>query len=162
MKTQMHRWSVHTIAVIVLLLLPSSVLAEPNRPFQGSQEDAITNNITVDMNDFELRVQASGNGSNVYGYAPLVAFVTYQGAGVAGLTSEMFSISTTPQVVPAGASALLLDSERFNDWGDGRYSLGLKPANDEWATGTYHMVLAVDARPQFKAGGMTIVVIQNE
>lgn len=161
MKSRMNGWMVGVITV--LLLFPCGILAEPGEAVQVGERSVTANQVGAVPNDFELLVRAAGNAPNVYGYSSLVTFVTYMGAGVTGLTSEMFHISTSPQSVPSNGTALVLDPERFIDWGEGRYSLAVKPFNDgEWKTGTYNMILAVDARPEYNAGGMTIVVLKNE
>ncbi len=163
MKKRIHGWTFGMMAAILLTLFASGVSAEEGMAIQTGEPVVSKNDIGVTPNDFELVIRAAGNGPNVYGYASLVTFVTYMGAGVTGLTSDMFHISTTPQVVPSGGTALVLDPEHFSESGGGRYYLAVKPVNDgQWLTGTYNMVLGVDLRPQFNAGGMTVVVIKNE
>ena len=163
MKKRIQWWTLGMISAIVLLLFPCWASAEQGTAIQKDARVVTANDIGIAPNDFELLIRAAGNGPNVYGYASMVTFVTYKGAGVTGLPLEMFHISTTPQVVPAGATALVLDPDHFYEWGDGKYTLSVKPFNDgEWKTGTYNMILSVDTSPQYNAGGMTVVVIKNE
>ncbi len=126
------------------------------------REHRAINPASIELNDIELLIQASGSTTNPHGWIPVVVVVTYEGAGIPGLVASQFTAPTNSQIVPPGGSALALLEGQFNDQGGGRYYLGVQPFDTNWLVGEYHFVLKVDARPEFKASGMTVVEVEND
>ncbi len=120
-----------------------------------------TSNVyAIEFNDFALEVEALSDGNDIQGVVPVFTIVTYKGAGVDTLTAQNFSTNTDAQLVPAGCSALTLDTNEFHNRGGGTYHLGLRPVTTLCA-GTYYLPITVDARPgsEIKASGMTVLEI---
>jgi len=139
-----------------------SVAAVPGLTFGDQGSMPLPEQVSIEFNDYELLVQASGSSQNMFGNIPIVAVVTFQGAGIPGLVASQFTIATNAQLVPPGGSALASIPDKFFDQGGGQYYLSVKPFDDNWLIGSYHFVLKVDARPAYKASGMTIVDVYND
>jgi hypothetical protein len=117
-----------------------------------------SNAYAIDFNDYVLDVKALSHGNDIQGVVPVFVIVTYNGAGVDILTAQNFSTKTDAQLVPAGCSALTLDTNEFRNQGDGIYHLGLRPVTTLCA-GTYYLPIKVDMRPGVNASGMTVLEI---
>jgi hypothetical protein len=145
------------VLVAVAVILGSSVWAKGDMiPAGAAKSDVAADAIAVNLNDFELKVEGVTAGPNIDGIAFIVLAVTYEGAGVDGLTIANFTLGTHI-VGPCGS---LLEIQRLVTIRDGKYRLDVVPIRDlPWMLGKYLLSVKVDVRPQFKASGMTVVTL---
>jgi len=98
-------------------------------------------------NDYDIELDVSAGTVRSDGTLPVLATVTWYGAGVDSLEEANFSIPAGAQIRPEHAQALGFAGGSFTNAGNGVYRFDLVPVGGAWSNGAYRVAIKVDGRP---------------